>query len=339
MKELLKTFFLAAAIIILTLILAAAAAEKLAPSTVTEDKTISSDSGGRAVYTLSGDGSFSVLCEKTGEVTTLSFEEYLIGAVMAQMPYTYPEEALKAQAAAAATYAVRRTEEQLSNPSPELKGAFISDNSEKYQSFFTEEQARLFYGGKYDEAYEKISSAVHEAADTIIIYNGEPIVAAFHEVSTGMTESAENVWGTYLPYLVPVDSEYDKAAPDFLYTREYTLTEFSARLYAAYPESFSSETLLRGDITEKTSSGTVLTVSFGDISLSGQDMSRIFSLPSSCFDISYSDELAVISCYGKGHGAGMSQYGAKALAETGLAYDRILLHYYKGAELAELTNR
>lgn len=338
MKDLSKIIILAAFLIIVTPLAAAAVAEGMAADSVPSE-TDSTDYSERVIYRVTGDDSFKVLCEKTGQVITVSAEEYIIGAVMAEMPCDYPEEALKAQAVAASTYAVRRREEQLAAPDPELKGAYISDDPEKYQGFFTEEQARLFYGEGYDEAYKKIFSAVNSVSDTILIYEGEPIVAAFHSMSAGTTENAENIWGTAVPYLIPAESEYDISAPDGTLTCEYTLTELSARLYAAYPDKFSYEDkdTLTVDITEKSSSGTVLAVSVGDISLTGQDIRRIFSLPSACFDIAYSDNKAVMTCYGKGHGVGMSQYGAKALAEKGYTYDQILMHYYKGVGFAEIS--
>lgn len=338
MKDLSRIIIIAAFLIIATPLAAAAVTGKTDTNNAPEE-TETHPGSEKVIYSVTGDDSFRVLCEKTGQVITISAEEYIIGAVMAEMPCDYPDEALKAQAVAASTYAVRRREEQTAAPDPELKGAYISDDPEKYQGFFTEEQARLFYGDSYDEAYEKISSAVKSVSDTILIYEGEPIVAAFHSMSAGITENAENVWGTAVPYLIAAESEYDISAPDSTVTFEYTLTELSARLYAAYPDRFSYEDMdtLTVDITEKSSSGTVLTADAGDISFTGQDIRRIFSLPSACFDIAYSDDSAVFTCYGKGHGVGMSQYGAKALAEKGYTYDQILLHYYNGAEFAEIS--
>ena len=131
--------------------------------------------------------------------------DYVIGAVLGEMPATYNTEALKAQAVAAHTYAVRRKQQQLEAPDPELMGAYISNDSTKYQAFFTPEQAKSFYGSGYDEYNKKVAAAVDDVINEILVYNGEPIVAAFHAMSSGKTESAEVVWGNAVDYLVPVE--------------------------------------------------------------------------------------------------------------------------------------
>ncbi|MGN1417170.1 MAG: stage II sporulation protein D [Oscillospiraceae bacterium] len=289
------------------------------------------------IYRCLGSQDFYVLREETGEVVKMSEEEYVIGAVMAEMPADYPEEALKAQAAAAHTYAVRRREEQLSSPDPELCGAYISDDPQKYQGFLSEDEAKKLYGSGYDEAYRKISEAVKAVSDRVIICGGEPIVAAFHAISPGKTESAENVWGSTVSYLMPVDSSFDEAAADFSESFTFTAAEVRGRLAAEYPDKNIPEDILSAiSVTDVSPSGTVLTVSAGELIISGSDIRRIFSLPSSAFELSSDGDALTIVTKGYGHGVGMSQYGAKCLAEQGFTYEEIIKYYYTGAELARL---
>lgn len=304
---------------------------------VTESTVTSPVTDGEKIYRCLGGPDFYVLREETGEVIKLTEEEYVIGAVMAEMPADYPMEALKAQAAAAHTYAVRRREEQLSSPSAELCGAYISDDPQKYQGYLSEEEARALYGDGYDSAYERVSEAVKSVSDKVMICGGEPIVAAFHAISAGRTESAENVWGSAVSYLVPVDSSFDESAPDFSESFTFTAAEVYGRLSAEYPEkNIPADILSELCITDISQSGTVLAVSAGELSVSGSEFRKIFSLPSAAFELSADGESLTVTSKGSGHGVGMSQYGAKCLAEQGYTYEQIIGYYYTGAELVKL---
>lgn len=276
---------------------------------------------------------FIMLCEATGETVTMSMEEYIIGSVLAEMPASFEEEALKAQAVAVHTYALRRINAQQDNPDPELKGAYISDNSAKYQAFFTPEQAADFYGVDYEASLEKITSAVKSVENEILVFCGEPIVAAFHSSSPGRTESAEIIWGNPVDYLVPAESfETDSAEEKVSFTPE----ELLARL-EQYNESisFGEEKKDWLSVEEKSPSGTVTKVKAGDILLSGTELRSVLSLRSARFDVEYDEagDSFVFTVRGSGHGVGMSQYGANEMAKQGCTYDEILYHYYKGAEL------
>ena len=74
----------------------------------------------------------------------------------------------------------------------------------------------------------------------------------------------------------------------------------------------------------------------GRIVLSGNDLRTFFSLPSTLFDIRAGITDVVFSGYGSGHGLGLSQWGAKALADKGSSYKDILFHYYTGVTLEKL---
>ena len=74
----------------------------------------------------------------------------------------------------------------------------------------------------------------------------------------------------------------------------------------------------------------------GRIVLSGNNLRTFFSLPSTLFDMRVGRTDVVFSGYGSGHGLGLSQWGAKALAEKGSSYKDILFHYYTGVTLEKL---
>lgn len=279
-----------------------------------------------------------VLDFTSGQVIELSMRDYVIGAVLAEMPATYNPEALKAQAVAVRTYAVRQREKQRLSPSPELMGADISNDSTKYQAYFTPAQAKEFYGSGYEQYRQKAADAVDASDGFILVYDGEPIIAAFHSMSGGRTESAETVWGSAVDYLVPVDSSEDTKAPSYLDERTFSESELSARVKAEFPSAdFSSPAEEWIEIVGTSASGTVTEVNVGGAVLTGAEFRRVLSLRSANFTVLYnSDEKAFcIATKGYGHGVGLSQYGANAMAENGADFEEILLHYYSGAELRE----
>ena len=275
-----------------------------------------------------------VLDFTSGQVMELDMRDYVIGAVLAEMPASYHGEALKAQAVAARTYAVRQREKQRLSPDKLLMGADISNDSTKYQAYFTPEQAKAFYGESYDTYYNIVSEAVDATRNEILMYGGEPIVAAFHSTSGGRTESAETVWGSEVEYLIPVESAEDENSPVYLDEKIFTGDELRTRLEAAYPDADFSDApekwLVIGD---RSTSGTVLELSAGGEVLTGMEFRQLFSLRSANFTIKYADEQFTITTKGNGHGVGMSQYGANAMANEGADYKEILLHYYTGAEI------
>ena len=280
-----------------------------------------------------------VLDFTSGQVMEISLRDYVIGAVLAEMPALYHEEALKAQAVAARTYAVRQREKHKLAPDAELMGADISNDSTKFQAYFTPEQAKAFYGEGYETYYNKVAAAVDGTGDTVLVYGGEPIVAAFHSTSGGKTESAEIVWGSAVEYLVPVESAEDEASPSYLDEQVFTEDEFRARLEAELDGTdFDGEPEEWICINERSASGTVTEMTAGGAELTGVDFRRIFSLRSANFTVEYSDGQFTVTTKGNGHGVGMSQYGANAMANDGADYEEILLHYYTGAELAELDS-
>lgn len=281
-----------------------------------------------------------VLFTDDGTVQELPMRDYLIGAVLAEMPAGFHPEALKAQAVAAHTYALRQKIREAQFPTAELQGADFSDDPSKYQAFFTQAQARAFYGEQYEENCRKITEAVDSVLPYVLTCENEPIAAAFHSMSSGRTEAAEDVWGSPLSYLVPVESPGDPEAPAFTAAVTFTAAEFSARMTTAF-----SDVQLTGDpggwvaVQERTETGMVKTCAVGGRDFSGTQLRGVLSLRSANFTVNWDREKEQFQFVtrGNGHGVGLSQYGANAMAEAGSSYEEILLHYYTGVELTEWT--
>ena len=283
--------------------------------------------------------SFQILNLTTGEVDTVSRLDYIKGAICSEMPPDFHQQAMMAQGVASLTYAVRAALEQQQAPDSDLNGADFSADPQNWQGYVTQELAEERYGDKFEQYWSKISQAAEAVQNYILLYEESPIVAAYHSMSAGVTETAANVWTSDVPYLQPVESEGDLLAPDYESTAQFSAQEVAQRIAAEYPDC-----QLTGDPSGWFSepvyseSGYVTQIQVGGLTLHGKDIRRIFDLRSSCFSLSLSEDGGTFTFQvkGYGHGVGLSQYGADYLARQGNSFDQILLHYYTGATLAVL---
>lgn len=242
-------------------------------------------------------------------------EEYVVGVVAAEMPASFPEEALKAQAVAARTYQLRQMQAAGTK-------AVLYDVG---QAYCTTAQQKEKWGGQYARYAAKIRNAVRATAGEIMVYDGEPILAAFHAQSGGKTEDAENVWHTAVPYLRSVDSSEDRNAPE---------NETIVTLTAAEVAKKLGQGELR--ILSRTDAGYVAAMQVGEQQYSGREIREKLGLRSANFSVEKNDGNWVFTVHGYGHGAGMSQYGASFLAEKGMDYREILRHYYTDIDFQQI---
>ena len=155
-----------------------------------------------------------VVKRSTGEVITIKMTEYLIGVVAAEMPASFNIEALKAQAILARTYVMKR-----------IKNNLIVTDTVSTQAYKDNNQLKKMWGSSFDTYYNKIKTAVVETEGEVCLYNGDLIDAVYHSTSNGKTEDAKYVWGNSIPYLVSVDSSYDKYVSSYLKTVEFDNTK------------------------------------------------------------------------------------------------------------------
>lgn len=278
--------------------------------------------------------SISVFLSAQGKTENMSMRDYIIGAVGAEMPASYGEEALKAQALAAVTFAVYTKN---GGKDPSAQGADISDDSSRHQGYISKKDMQEKWGDAFDIYYSKIEQAVDEVIDKVITYNGEPIMAAYHAISAGKTESAENMWGSDVPYLVSVDSEGDKNSPRYSSEESFSLSELKEALKSIDGIDFDNADEDFIKIKNVTDSGTVTRVSVGGKSMTGIEIRSLLKLRSPVFSVEYEDGEYVFSVKGYGHGVGMSQYGASVLAKQGKSYTEIIEHYYPGTKIETIS--
>ncbi len=278
------------------------------------------------------DGEYiSVMSSSTGKTEKIKLREYIIGSVAAEMPANYHTEALKAQAIASYTYAKKVSEQNEKYKESYLGEADITDSPDTHQGYIDEKRRKEKWGDNFEEHEKKIEDAVDEVFGYFMTYNGDTALAVYHSNSAGKTQSAKTLWGTDIPYLISVESPGDKLSPDYKTTHAFTKNEFRklAKKCDINLDGDAAEWV--GELT-KADSGYVISVRLGSTEVSASKFREEFGLRSCCFDIEYSDGDFTVTCYGYGHGAGMSQYGADYMARQGSTWREILKHYYVGIE-------
>ena len=330
----------AAVPILLSLIILAVPALGITARSGTSDRPPQSggtDSSGSVSDNLEavGTGYFNVLDTSDMTVTRYSEKEYLFGAVGAEMPASYPAEALKAQAVAAYTVACMRREKERANPSEDMKGADITSDSTIDQAFRPRSELCEAWGDDADKYEQKLDAAIDSVLYEVLVFDGELAEALYHAISNGRTETAMNVWGSDISYLTAKDSSGDLTASGYMSEVSVKPAEFkkiAATLGAELSGTDYEKWLGKAEYSD---SGTVLTYTFGGVTVTGKQIRSAFSLRSATFELSYTDGAFVFTVRGYGHGVGMSQYGAKCMAEEGASYRDILAHYYEGCTVEE----
>lgn len=265
-------------------------------------------------------------------VRDMTMEDYLMGVTAAEMPASFAEEALKAQAVAARTYTLYK----LTSGGNHGDTADICTDSTCCQAYISQEAARSSWGEQADALEEKIRTAVTDTDGEAILYGGVPILAVFHSSSAGLTRAAGQVWQNDLPYLQPVDSpEASVSIPNYYSRVDFSPETIREKLLARIPAADlagDQKTWLKNAVRD--SAGSVETVEVGGVTVKGSTVRAALGLRSACFEWELQDGRFAFYVTGHGHGVGLSQYGANAMAEAGADYKTILTHYYTGVTVA-----
>ncbi len=280
---------------------------------------------GGAALTVAPQTEDAVRLKTDAGITEIGTDEYLAGVVAAEMPAEYTEEALKAQAVAARTFLSYK---KAQNAKEDYD---ITADESIDQAFLSEEQLKEKWGEDFSKNLEKIKAAVAATENELIFYDGAPIMAVYHAVSSGKTETAVNVWGKDYPYLTVTDSIGDLLCPDYLSTVKVSAEDFKKQM-GELVELLGEAKGWLGE-SESTESGTVSKIFVGGKEFKGSELREKFSLKSSSFDSTFDGTNFVFTVRGHGHGVGMSQYGANYMAQQGSDYREILSWYYKDCEI------
>ena len=264
-------------------------------------------------------------------INILGIEKYLNSVVGSEMPHKWHIEALKAQAIASRTYALKKTN----------NGLYDIDST----------QTNQVYNGLESSTY-KTRRAVRETRSLVITYKNKLINALFHSSSGGMTENSEAVWSDPYPYLVTV-KDFDQKNPKIRWNKEVSKSE----LKEIFPIIGGIQQIEVLNITE---TGRIknlkITGTFGDKVITGKEFRSKLGLKSTLFRPTISEDFydkkdlnnqsniqfhpfLIISGMGAGHGVGMSQWGARYMADKGYKANQILKHFYKGVKIKPFIQR
>ena len=253
-------------------------------------------------------------------IERIPLEVYITGVLAGEMPISFDLEALKAQAVASRSYALKRIEY---NKDKE----FDVVDSVMNQVYLDDEYLHTAWGSNYIKNINKLRTAVNETIDEYLEYDGEVIDALFFSTSNGYTEDSGNIFNFTTPYLQSVDSPWDKDVTDIYQTKKMSLTEFYKLLNLPYTKNLNIEILKRSKTKR------ILLLKINNNEFKGTEIYNKLSLKSTDFTIELYGDYVLITMIGYGHGVGMSQYGAEGMAKAGYTYNEILKHYYTGTNL------
>lgn len=260
------------------------------------------------------------------EILELPLEEYLAGVLLSEMPISFETEALKAQAVASRTFALRQM------VGGKHEGYDICSQSSCCQAWTSCRALQEKLGSQWQSCWERAEEAAAATAGQVLTYEGGLIDAVYFSCSGGRTEEAVAVWGGDVPYLQSVDSPGEEQAARFSSEVTVNLEEFRQTLPEASLDGNPSSWF---GSCSRTKGGGVDELVIGGQIYSGTELRKRFRLNSTMFEISVTDHQIIFEVQGFGHRVGMSQYGANAMALAGSDYREILLHYYPDTELAE----
>jgi stage II sporulation protein D (peptidoglycan lytic transglycosylase) len=252
-------------------------------------------------------------------VHALPLEDYVAAVTGAEMPASFPPEALKAQAVAARTFAVFKKLEAVGEGRPWHLGATVLD--------------QVYRAGPPDA---RARAAALATAGEVLVFQHAPIEAYFHSTCGGRTERGAEALGRDRPYLVSVRCDRCRASPRARWTLRVPAAELGARAGLAGAARSAR-------VVARTASGRAERVEIAArprvAALSAVDLRQRLGfdrLPSLDFEVKVAGGVAVFQGRGAGHGAGLCQWGAAGAAEAGERYRDILARYYPGTEIVRM---
>lgn len=269
--------------------------------------------------------------QEQGRIHHLDLEEYLVGVVAAEMPAEFAMEALKAQAVAARTLAIKRLKRFGGRGCRHCPGADCCDDPGDSQAWLAAAGLARKWGLQNFRRYDrKIRRAVMETSGEIMAFNNIPIDAVFHSTCGVGTVAAGEIWHQNTSYLQSETCGFDRESARYSQKIGFPWQELSRRLKTPVA------VLQKMQVVRRSKSGRVLWLSLGKQFQRGDEFRKMVGLNSTCFTWEMKRSGIYFTVIGYGHGVGMCQYGANGMAKQGWNYHRILQHYYRGIRFRKI---
>ncbi|MBE5773170.1 MAG: SpoIID/LytB domain-containing protein [Clostridiales bacterium] len=260
------------------------------------------------------------------EISDMDIETYVMGVVAGEMKNDWPLEALKAQAILARTFVLKFCDDKESK----YDGADISTDVEEAQAY------------SYENINDRVRQAVRDTSGQVMSEDGDFPYAWFHAHSGGMTELpsvALDFKDDDPEYLKPVNSGDSPDAPESVqnWTAEFTKDEIVKAANDCGLDIKALESIKPG---EKGASGRLATILINGQSVSGPTFrikigaNKLKSTLITSIDVK--DDKVIFKGKGFGHGVGMSQWGAYAMAEAGKSANQIVEYYFPSVDIVRL---
>ena len=259
-----------------------------------------------------------------GSIDSIGLEEYIVGVLAGEMPIYFELEALKAQAVAARSYALKRMEYNKNNE-------YDVVDSIMNQVYLDRDYLKEAWGSSYTSNINKLIRAVNETSGEYLDYDGGIADALFFSTSNGYTENSDVVFSFDVPYLKSVDSKWDESVSSVFHSSiTISVSDFLQKMKISNSDKVVFSYIVKSD------TGRVISININGVDFKGMDVYNNLGLKSLDFSLEQVGSNVVINTSGYGHGVGMSQYGALGMAKNGYNYRDILFHYYTGVTIKKI---
>ncbi len=257
-------------------------------------------------------------------VNNVDLEDYLFSVVSSEIPSNWNKEALKAQSVAARSYSL----------------GYLGRRIEKGYDLESSVEDQVYLGIASEK--KSTTQAVRETKGIALVdKDNKPLIALYHSSGGGYTDSIENIWdkkpSEHISEYIKPRPDYDDNSPHFKWFRNYKISKLNTLLASLNIGEITNIAPLSRSISNRIM-WIKITGTKGTAVIRGEEFRKFLKLPSSKFNLKVESNTVKLAGRGYGHGLGMSQWGAKALAEHGFTYEQILAHYYTGARLTKIED-
>ncbi|QOR34518.1 SpoIID/LytB domain-containing protein [Clostridium sp. 'deep sea'] len=266
--------------------------------------------------------------DKTGKITDVKFEKYIEGVVAAEMDVNWSVEALKAQAILARTFTLEKIADTGGVPA---RGAHASTLIEEFQAY------------DVSKVNDSVKKAVEETRGQVLANDNKFIKSWFHAYSGGYTATAIEGLDydkVPTPYIQTVEDPGKSIVPQEISDWNAAIKKATIREKVSAKTGSTIPDFSEIKIAESGPSGRAIKVDIGGVVVSAAQFRLALDskIVKSTFFKSITVEGDTVKMVGQGygHGVGMSQWGAKSMADSGKNAEEIVKYFFKDVTLVKM---